>query len=67
MRLIIGKYGIPHFFVQMGTIQNSGSDLFTTYGLDSVSSNLDISNEVGKIYYAQVTSLNSYKALCVHT
>lgn len=38
----------------MGTIQNGGSDLFTTYGLDSVSSNLDISNEVDARFLAEV-------------
>ena len=40
----------------MGTIQDGGSDLFTAYGLESVSSNLDISNEV--LYIVDEMSLN---------
>ena len=34
--------------MQMESVKNGGSDLFTAYGLESVTTNLDISNEVGE-------------------
>ena len=49
----------------MGTIQDGGSDLFTAYGLESVSSNLDISNEV--LYIIDEIFINVIKSPYVHT
>ena len=47
----------------METIQDDGSDLFTAYGLESVSSNLDTSNEVDEI--SLIPPYNYYLILCV--
>ena len=37
---------VPIPLVQMESVKNGGSDLFTAYGLELVTTNLDISNEV---------------------